>query len=439
VSDSDSPKPTSPEAEPAESPFQVAVEEEAAWKRRLTVTVAPQHVRSARQREQKKLARRVKIKGFRKGKIPPRVIEERFGPTIDQEVLSSLLQEGFREAIRARELHPISDPVVGDVQYQAGESLTFQVEVEVMPELQLARVGGFRIERPEVSVGDDEVDEILERMRADHAILEPVDRQAEDGEVVSVLIRHPDEDDDEEEEEEEEEEDRKPYRFELGAGLAIPDVEDAIRSLEPGNEGTFEVTYPDDFDTPELAGTTRELRIELLDVKTKRLPELDDDLAREVGDFDSLDALRAAVTEDLVKHREREAEDVVRERLIDSMIEANAFEVPPSLVERYLDRVIEAPDDAPADEVEKARRTLGPAVERQIKRDLILERLIDSEGLAVSEAEVEERLQTLGERGGLSPAEVRKRLAREKRLDALRQQIATDKAFDFLASQSTIE
>ncbi len=439
MSDSDSPKPTSPEAEPAESPFQVAVEEEAAWKRRLTVTVAPQHVRSARQREQKKLARRVKIKGFRKGKIPPRVIEERFGPTIDQEVLSSLLQEGFREAIRARELHPISDPVVGDVQYQAGESLTFQVEVEVMPELQLARVGGFRIERPEVSVGDDEVDEILERMRADHAILEPVDRQAEDGEVVSVLIRHPDEDDDEEEEEEEEEEDRKPYRFELGAGLAIPDVEDAIRSLEPGNEGTFEVTYPDDFDTPELAGTTRELRIELLDVKTKRLPELDDDLAREVGDFDSLDALRAAVTEDLVKHREREAEDVVRERLIDSMIEANAFEVPPSLVERYLDRVIEAPDDAPADEVEKARRTLGPAVERQIKRDLILERLIDSEGLAVSEAEVEERLQTLGERGGLSPAEVRKRLAREKRLDALRQQIATDKAFDFLASQSTIE
>lgn len=431
MSESDSPGSTTREAEPRESPFQVAVEEEEAWKRRLTVTVAPRHVRSTRQREHKKLARRVKIKGFRKGKIPSRVIEERFGPTIDQEVVSSLLQEGFREAILTQELHPIGDPVVGDVQYKAGESLTFQVEVEVMPELKLARVSGFRIERPEVSVGGEEVDEILERMRADHAILEPVDRKGEEGDVVSVLIRQPDE--------EEDEEDRKPYRFELGAGLAIPDVEDAIRSLEPGSEDTFEVTYPDDFDTPELAGSTRELTIQLLDVKAKRLPELDDDLAREVGDFDSLDALRAAVSEDLVKHREREAEEVVRERLIDSVIEANAFEVPPSLVERYLDRVIEAPDDAPADEVEKARRTLGPAVERQIKRDLILERLIDSEGLAASEEEVEERLQTLGERGGLSSAEVRKRLAREKRLDALRQQIATDKAFDFLASQSTIE
>jgi trigger factor len=421
----------SPETERPESPFQVAVEEEAAWKRRLTVTVAPKHLRAARQREAKKLARRAKIKGFRKGKIPQRVIEERYGATIDQEVLSSVLQEGFREAIRTHELHPIGEPVVGDIQYEAGESLTFQVEVEVMPELELARLGGFRIERPEVSVGDEEIDEILERMRADEAILEPVDRKADEGDVVSVLIRQPDE--------EEEDEDRKPYRFELGAGLAIPDVEDAIRSLEPGHDGTFQVTYPDDFDTPELAGTVRELRIELLDVKTKRLPELDDDLARAVGDFESIDALRKAVNEDLVKHREREAEDVVRERLIDSVIEANAFEVPPSLVERYLDRVIEAPEDAPADEVEKARQTLGPAVERQIKRDLILERLIDSEGLAASEADVEERLQALGERGGLSAAEVRKRLAREKRLDALRQQIATDKAFDLLASQSTIE
>lgn len=431
MNDSDSPGATGPEAERGESLFQVAIEEEEAWKRRLTVTVAPKRLRDARRREQKKLARRVKIKGFRKGKIPPRVIEERFGATLDQEVLSSLLQEGFREAIRTHELHPIGDPVVGDVQYQAGESLTFQVEVEVMPEVRLARVSGFRIERPEISVGDDDVDEILERMRADQAVLEPVDRKAEQGDVVSVVIRQP--------EEEEEDEDRKPYRFELGAGLAIPNVEDAIRSLEPGHEGTFEVTYPEDFDTPELAGTTRELTIELLDVKTKRLPEVDDDLAREVGDFDSLDALRAAVSEDLVKQREREAEDVIRERLIDSVIEANAFEVPPSLVERYLDRVIEAPEDAPADEVEKARRTLGPAVERQIKRDLIVERLIDAEGLAASEVEVEERLQALGERGGLSPAEVRKRLAREKRLDALRQQIATDKAFDFLASQSTIE
>jgi trigger factor len=431
VSDSESPGPTSPEVGPRESPFQVAVEEEAAWKRRLTVTVEPKHLRASRQREAKKLARRAKIKGFRKGKIPQRVIEERYGATIDQEVLSSVLQEGFREAIRTHELHPIGEPVVGDVQYEAGESLTFQVEVEVMPELQLARVGGFRIERPEVSVGDEEIDEILERMRADEAILEPVDRKAEQGDVVSVLIRQP--------EEEEEDEDRKPYRFELGAGLAIPDVEDAIRSLEPGHDGTFQVTYPDDFDTPELAGTTRELTIQLLDVKTKRLPELDDDLARAVGDFDSIDALRDAVNEDLVKHREREAEDLVRERLIDSVIEANAFEVPPSLVERYLDRVIEAPEDAPADEVEKARQTLGPAVERQIKRDLILERLIDSEGFAASEADVEERLQALGEPGGLSAGEVRKRLAREKRLDALRQQIATDKAFDFLASQSTIE
>jgi trigger factor len=431
VTDPKTPSPSGPPETSDESPYQVAVEEEAAWKRRLTVTTAPKRIVETRRREQRKLAKTVRIKGFRKGKVPVHVIEERFAHTIDERVLQSLIQEGFQEALRAHELHPIGDPVIGDVQYQAGESLTFQVEVEIMPELSLARVGGFRIERPEVIVSDEDVDELVERLRADNAVLEPVDRQPEDGDVVSVMIRQP--------EEEEEDEDRKPYRFALGEDLAIPDVEDAIRSLTPGGEGTFGVTYPDEFDPPELAGATRELVIELVDVKTKRLPELDDEFAQGVGDFDSLEALRQAVGEDVEKHREREADEAVRERLIDAVIEANTFEVPPSLVERYLDQIIEAPEDAPTDEVEAARRSLGPAVERQIKRDLILERLIESEGLAVSEAEVEERLEALGEKGGLSAAEVRKRLAREKRLDALRQQLVTDKAFEFLASQSTIE
>jgi trigger factor len=425
------PSPPSPPGTSDASPYQVAIEEEAAWQRRLTITVAPERIRTARGRERKKLAKTVRIKGFRKGKVPTHVIEERFAQTIDERVLSSLIQEGFQEALKSHELHPIGDPVIGDVQYRAGESLTFQVEVEIMPEVHLARVGGFRIERPEVSASDEDVDELLERLRADHAILEPVDRVPEDGDVVSVMIRQPDE--------EVEDEDRKPYRFALGEELAIPDVEEAIRSLAPGGEGTFEVTYPDNFEPAELAGVTRELIIELQDVKTKRLPELDDEFAQGVGDFESLEALRQAVAEDVEKHREREADEAVRERLIDAVIEANTFEVPPSLVERYLDQVIEAPEDAPTDEVEAARRTLGPAVERQIKRDLILERLIESEGLAASEAEVEERLTALGEKGGLSAAEVKKRLAREKRLDAFRHQIVTDKVFEFLASQSAIE
>ncbi|MGH7540766.1 MAG: trigger factor, partial [Gemmatimonadota bacterium] len=384
-----------------------AVEEEAAWKRRLTITVDPAHVAETRRRETRKLGGSVRLKGFRKGRVPSRVIEERFGPAIDERALTALVNEGFREAVRARGLNAIGDPRVDEVQYEPGESLTFQVEVEVMPEVRLARVGGFRIKRPQIAVSDDEIEEILERMRADHAVLEPVERSPENGDVVSVRIRPVDDTDGEGE--------RKPYRFELGAGYAIPDVEDAIRTLAPGGSGLFDVRYPEDFGNESLAGSTRTLHIELIDVKTKRLPALDDELARQVGDFETLEELRTAVADDVRAHHEREAERAVRDRLVDSVLEANPFEVPPSLIQRYLDRVIEAPDDADPAEIESARRSLAPAVEKQIKRDLVLERLVETEGLAATEGDVEERLRTLAERRNLSPAEMRKRLAREKR------------------------
>ncbi len=416
---------------PDSGPFEIAVEEDAAWKRKLTITVAPEHVAAARRREGKKLARSVRIKGFRKGKVPPRVIEERFGPAIDERALTALMNEGFQTAVRTQALNTIGEPAVGQVRYDPGESLTFQVEVEIMPEVRLARLGGFRIQRPETVFDEGEVDQLIERMRADHGVLEPVERSPEDGDVVSIRIR-PEEDDDDGAE-------RKPYRFELGAGYAIPDVEQAIRSLAPGGSGEFDVTYPDDFGDAELAGTTKRVQVELIDVKAKRLPDLDDDFAREISEFDTLEALREAVAQDLERHREREADEAVRERLIDSLIEANAFEVPPSLVARYLDRVIEAPEDADPEQIESARNTLAPAIERQIKKDLILDRLIESEGLAASDEEVEERVAALAEKSELTPAEVRKRLAREKSLDSLRQRIAVDKAFELLISQSTIE
>lgn len=426
LTDTDTTPPT-PQT-PDSGPFEIAVEEDAAWKRKLTITVAPEHVAATRRRESKKLARKVRIKGFRTGKVPPRVIEERYGPAIDERALTALMNEGFQTAVRTHALNTIGEPAVGQVRYDPGESLTFQVEVEIMPEVRLGRTGGFRIKRPTTAFDEREVGQLIDGMRADHAVLEPVERSPEDGDVVSVRIRTEEEDDGAE-----------PYRFELGAGYAIPDVEQAIRSLEPGGSGEFDITYPDDFSDTELAGTTKRVQVELIDVKAKRLPELDDDFAREISEFDTLEALREAVTVDLERHREREADEAVRERLIDSLIEANAFEVPPSLVARYLDRVIEAPEDADPEQVESARETLAPAIERQIKKDLILDRLIESEGLAASDEEVEERVAALAENSGLTPAEARKRLAREKSLDSLRRRIALDKAFDLLLSQSTIE
>ncbi len=411
--------------------FEFELTSENDYLRKVWVTVDPGHLTASRREEAAKVRKTSRIKGFRKGKIPFHVVEERYGPLIDERTLNSLVNQGFRAAITEHELATIGEPVVSDVDYKPGERLKFRVDIEVMPEVTLARTGGFRVERPEVTVRDEDVDELFEKVRKEQAVLEPVERPAGQNDVVSVVIRAEDEGEGAGED--------KPYRFEIGEGHAIPDVEAAILTLSPGEEKTFDVTYPDDFGSEELAGVTRSLLIRLEDVHTKRLPEPDDDFAKQVGgSFETIEELRAAIREDLVAHREGEANDAVREQLVDAVIAANSFEVPPSLLSRYLDQVIDAPEDADPERVQEARQSVTPAVERQIKRDLILGRLIEAEGLTPSDEEFDERLSELGEKQGLSLVEVRRQLAREKQLDSLRHRLAVDKAFQFLTDSSEV-
>jgi trigger factor len=300
-----------------------------------------------------------------------------------------------------------------------------------MPEITLERTGGFKVERPAVTVDEPDIDEIIEGMAGDRAVLEPVERRATEGDVVSVRIRPVDAEDDEEE--------SKPYRFEIGAGYAIPDVEAAILTLDPGDSGAFQVAYPGDFGNEELAGTTRELEISVIDVKAKRLPDLDDEFAREVGEFETIGDLRDAVREDLRKHREGEADSAVREQILDSVLDANPFEVPPGLVTSYLDRVLDAPADTDPERLEQARQSVRPAVETQIKRDLVIERLIEEHGTEPTREEFDGRLQEIAGQNDLSVSEVRQRLAKEKRLDALRRDMAVGKVFEILLEQSEVK
>ena len=386
-------------------------------------------VAATRRKEAARLRKTTRIKGFRKGKVPVRIVEERYGPLIDERTVDALVNRAYRDAVQRHDLSAVGEPVVSELDYAPGERLSFRIDVEVMPAIELARTGGFRIKRREVTVEETDVDEIIENLRKEHAVLQPVDRAPQEGDVVSVAIREEAEGDGAEE---------KPYRFELGAGYAIPDVEEAILSLESGEEGTFTVSYPEDFASAALAGTTRSLRIRLDDVRASELPELTDAFASEMGDFETLEALREAVEKELRARGERQADEELGEQLVDAVIEANAFEVPPSLTSRYLDRVIDAPEGADPEQVEEARKSVAPAVERQIKRDLVLEWLIEDQGLDLSSEEFDERLAEMGKARGKSLVEVRRELAKEKQLDTLRRRLAIDKAFRFLIDGSDV-
>jgi trigger factor len=419
---------TEPETENGAHGLEVQIEEGEAWRRRLKIKVSPGRVASTRSMERDRLAQSVRLKGFRPGKIPTEIVEQRFGPAIDDRTVRRLVEDAYLEAIEDHDLHPVGDPEIGDVEYEEGSSLSFLAEFDVVPELRLERTGGFRIERPSVDASDEEVEQILERVRGEQAVWEPVERQPEEGDLVSVRIGPADG----------AESDSHAYRFELGSGQAIADVEEAIRTLAPGESGEFEVSFPDDFDDEELAGRRRTLRIELADVKRRELPPLDDELARSVGDFETLEALRTAVRDDVRRHAEQEAEDTVRQRILDSIAEANPFEVPGAMVEQYLDRIIQAPEEADAERVREARDQIYPGAERQIRRQLILDRLLEEGAYDATDEELEAKLAEMAERRGVEVQNLRRKLNREKQMERLRRQMAVDKLFEELEDRSEI-
>lgn len=414
----------------AEKGLDVTVDEPGAWKRRLTVIVPEARVQEERGRVRSRLAKRLDLDGFRQGKVPPQIVEQRFGPTIDDQTVQSLVSETLREAFRQEEIEPIGDPEISDIGFLADDRLRYEIEVEIMPRIELDRVGGFKVEQPAMEVDPDEVDQVLERLREDEATWRPVEREPRDGDMVTVRIRPADR--------EEELSSDDEYQFEMGDGNALPDIEDAISTLAPGERETFDVHFPEAL-REEGQAEDRELEIELRDVKAAELPPLDDELASRVGDFESLEELREAVREDVEAHHRDEAENEVRERLMDHVIEANPFEVPESMVEDYMDRMLDAPDDVDPEELEQARQQVRPRAERQIKRHLIIERLTEREGLEATEDEVDERIREIADAEGLEPGAVRRQLARDDRMESLRRQISAEKAFDYLKEQSSVE
>lgn len=414
----------------AEKGLDVTVDEPGAWKRRLTVIVPEARVQEERGRVRSRLAKQLDLDGFRQGKVPPQIVEQRFGPTIDDQTVQSLVSETLREAFRQEEIEPIGDPEISDIGFLADDRLRYEIEVEIMPRIELDRVGGFKVEQPATEVDPDEVDQVLERLREDEATWRPAEREPRDGDMVTVRIRPADR--------EEELSSDDEYQFEMGDGNALPDIEDAISTLEPGERETFDVHFPEAL-REEGQAEDRELEIELRDVKEAELPPLDDELASRVGDFESLEELREAVREDVEAHHRDEAENEVRERLMDHVIEANPFEVPESMVEDYMDRMLDAPDDVDPEELEQARQQVRPRAERQIKRHLIIERLTEREGLEATEDEVDERIREIADAEGLEPGAVRRQLARDDRMESLRRQISAEKAFEYLKEQSSVE
>jgi trigger factor len=198
------------------------------------------------------------------------------------------------------------------------------------------------------------------------------------------------------------------------------------------------VRWPDDFPDESQRGTTKTVRVTVSEVKRKSLPELDDAFAREVGDFDSLDALRAAVREDLRRHAEREAEAEVRQRLVDDIVAANPFEVPQSWVSQLVEAYIEA-YQVPEAERERFRTEFRPVAERQVRRDLVIDTVAEREALAATERDIDDRVADMAAKRSADAGQMYASLQKAGRIRELERSITEDKVFDWLMKNNTVE
>lgn len=397
--------------------------------RRLRVAVPPARVADARAKAVSRVAKQARIPGFRPGKAPAAMIRKQYASVIDQEAVELLLREAFEAVVTQEKLELVTQPHAHDVQFGDDQGLSFELLCEVRPEIVLARTEGFSVMRPADAVTDEKVQEQLDRLRDQRGSWAPVEGKASEGDMVTVLLATADEDGTMPE--------GREYRLVMGAGQAIPGIEELVMTLEPGATVEQQVSWPADFPDAGQAGQTKAVRATLTEVKRKALPALDDAFAREMGDFESLAAFTAVVRDDMTAAAVREADAAARTQLLDEVINANPFDIPPSWVQQMLRAYAEAYRIPEAELVKFGDEFRGMA-ERQVRRDLVIETLATREGLTATEQDLDEKVAELATARGQEPGATYASLQKAGRLRELERSLTEERVFTWLLGRNTI-
>ena len=397
--------------------------------RRLQVAVAADAVSAAEDKAARKYAAKVNLPGFRQGKAPAAVVRKKFAEAIRQEALEALVNDAFKQVVADDSLKLAAQPHVHDLKFEPGSDLTFELHFEVRPDVVLDKVEGFSIMRNEPAVTDDAVTEQIDRLREQKATWTPVTEKALPGDMVAVLLSTSEADGTLPE--------GREYRITLGGGQAIPGIEELIMEAAPGETVERPVKWPEDFPEESQRGVSKLTRVTLTEVKRKLLPDLDDALAREVGDFDSVAALTEGVRTDMAAHFKREADAEVRAKLIEQVIEANPFEVPDAWVKQLIEgygRMYQIPDE----ELSRFSEEFRPMAARQVQRDVIIDTLAERESLKASESDIDAKIEELAKARNVDPGQVYSQLQKGGRLPEIERELTEERVFTWLLERNTV-
>ena len=423
------------------------VEETGPLERRLQVEVPTTEVDRAFDDFYRELRRSAQLKGFRKGRVPRAILERRFGQEARGEVLQTLIRDTLFRAIEQAELDIISEPRLDpeDAPTQ-GASFSYRATVEIRPEIELRQVEGLKLgalelPEPETDPVEDQLQELRERW-AD-LIEEAEDVAAAEGHVAIVDF--------------EGSLDGQSFEggsgnevsFEIGSGRAVAGFEQALVGLCVGEEKTFEIEFPEDYGAGEVAGRTAEFKVELRGLKRKQLPELDDELAKDVSEeFETFADLRAEVERRVEAERGQELQRLRRERAIEALIAANPFPLPESLVQAQIENLVhrmlhQVGDSLPQERREEMagrwREEAREGAERNTALGLMIPRIAESREIQVDDAEVDARIGEIAERQGHSATELKRVYQEQDGVERLRAGLLEEKVIDFLLSKAADE
>ena len=411
------------------SKLEVSIEEGVRWRRTLRATVPWRLVEAERKAQIRGLAKRLDLPGFRAGRVPDAIVEKRFGKTVDDMTMEQIRKEVFHGAVNEHRLKPITPGQIDVTGLSHGSDLQFVASFEVEPDVELARIGGFRIRRPPVQVTDDHVTATLDGIRAKMGTWIPEDSgRPGDGDHVSVRILDTGAGEAKE----------TAHELVLGRGQALPDVETAIRSLEVGEARDFTVRFPGPSGTSADHDGETQVTIFLDARKRLELPELDDELAASASAFGTLDELRDAIRARLRKDAETRADRVVYRELAEQIVAANGVEVPDSMVERAVEQSLANEGEMTEEQATAAREELRPHLRQEISRQLVIDCVAESEGLAATSDELHAEVESIAAGSTLTVSQMYTNLRKSGDLRRLKEAITEKRVFDYLKSKSEI-
>lgn len=421
----------------------ITVEDIAACKKRVKVEVPFIEMGTDIARVQQSVQQRANVPGFRIGKAPMHLVEQYYGDVIQNEVIKQVINTSYQKTMDEKNLRPIGQPVVENVDYKAGEKLSFDFDVEVTPEFELPKYLGIHIKKKKLAVTDEHIEAELKYLQEKNAYFEPiVDRGVQMGDfaIVDYAIELKSQMMDE----------AKQVWIEMREDFFIPKFCDEIAGMKKGEEKTIKVTLPKEYAKPELSGKKVSVNVKLQEIKKKVLPEITEDFVKQAGNCGSVDELKKKIKDELTAYFTQMVDKDMVSQLEDYFLKNTKMNIPDSVVNNFHDALYEdtvsylktsgrATDDVIKEKEKDIKESTKKDAISQVKLIYILDGIADKEGIEVSDDEINQQLNATAVRTGKSPEDIRKFLDEKNKWWDFKYRLRNDKLTKFLIEKADIK